>query len=60
MTLDLLGPRMIALRPKTQVKKIIICHIHDHLKFPKKQLFPIVKKGMLRSLRRRMCMNGWT
>ena len=46
ITLDLLAPRMIALRPKTKVKKIIICHINDYLPFPKKQLFPRVKKGM--------------
>lgn len=44
ITMDLLGPRMIALRPKTQVKKIIIAHIRDHLGFPKKQLLPIVAK----------------
>ncbi len=44
VTLDLLGPRMIALRPKTPVKKIVIAHIRDHLKFPKKQLLPIVAK----------------
>jgi long-chain acyl-CoA synthetase len=46
ITLDLLAPRMIALKPKTKVKKIIICHINDYLPFPKKQLFPHVKKGM--------------
>jgi len=45
ITLDLLGPRMIALRPKTQVKKIIVAHIRDHLGFPKKQLLPIVAKA---------------
>jgi len=46
VTLDLLAPRMIALKPKTKIKKIIICHINDYLPFPKKQLFPHVKKGM--------------
>ncbi len=46
VTLDLLAPRMIALKPKTGIKKIIICHINDYLPFPKKQLFPHVKKGM--------------
>ncbi len=50
VTLDLLAPRMIALKPKTKVKKIIVCHINDYLPFPKKQLFPIVKKGMFREV----------
>ncbi len=44
VTMDLLGPRMIALKPKTQIRKIVIAHIRDHLKFPKKQLLPIVAK----------------
>jgi long-chain acyl-CoA synthetase len=46
ISLDLLTPRMIALRPKTKVRKIIFCHINDYLPFPKKQLFPHVRKGM--------------
>ncbi|MBN1573479.1 MAG: long-chain fatty acid--CoA ligase [Deltaproteobacteria bacterium] len=50
VTLDLLAPRMIALRPKTKVKDIIVCHINDYLPFPKKQLFPIVKKTMFRKI----------
>ncbi|HOT46056.1 MAG TPA: long-chain fatty acid--CoA ligase [Spirochaetota bacterium] len=50
VTLDLLGPRMIALKPKTPVKKIVIAHIRDHLKFPKKQLLPIVAKDKHRDI----------
>ena len=50
VTLDLLAPRMIALKPKTGVKEIIICHINDYLPFPKKQLFPFVKKAMFRKV----------
>jgi long-chain acyl-CoA synthetase len=46
VTLDLLAPRMLALRPKTKIKRIISCHINDYLPFPIKQLFPFVKKGM--------------
>ncbi|MDO8955989.1 MAG: AMP-binding protein [Deltaproteobacteria bacterium] len=41
ITLDLLGPRMIALKPKTPIKHIVVAHIRDHLRFPKKQLLPI-------------------
>lgn len=46
VTLDLLAPRMLALRPKTKLKQIITCHINDYLPFPVKQLFPLIKKGM--------------
>ncbi len=44
--LDVLVPRMVALRHKTKITKIISCHIRDYLPFPLKQLFPYVKKGM--------------
>ncbi len=50
VTLDLLAPRMIALRPKTPVKKIVVAHIRDHLGFPKKQLLPIVAKDKHRDI----------
>jgi len=50
ITIDLLGPRMIALQPKTPLKKIVIAHIRDHLKFPKKQLLPIVAKDKHRDI----------
>ncbi len=50
VTLDLLGPRMIALKPKTPVKKIVVAHIRDHLKFPKKQLLPIVARDKHRDI----------
>jgi long-chain acyl-CoA synthetase len=50
VTLDLLGPRMIALKPKTPIRHMVIAHIRDHLKFPKKQLFPIVAKDKHRRI----------
>ena len=50
ISLDLLAPRMIALKPKTKLKKIIFCHINDYLPFPKKQLFPHVKKTMFKQI----------
>jgi long-chain acyl-CoA synthetase len=46
IALDVLTPRMKALKPKTGIKNIISCHIRDWLPFPKKQLFPFVRKGM--------------
>ena len=50
ITLSLLVPRMQGLMPKTKIKKIIACHIHTYLPFPKKQLFPYVKKAMHREI----------
>ncbi|MGE5253478.1 MAG: AMP-binding protein, partial [Planctomycetaceae bacterium] len=44
VAIDLICPRMIALRPKTQIKNLVVAHIRDHLKFPKKQLLPLVAK----------------
>lgn len=48
ITLDLLGNRMINLRPKTDIKQIIYTSIGDYLPFPKSVLFPLVgkKKGL--------------
>ena len=50
ITLDLLGPRMIALKSKTPIKHIVVAHIRDHLRFPKKQLLPIVAKDKHRNI----------
>lgn len=44
ITLDLLGNRMIDLRPKTSIREIIITSIGDYLPFPKNLLFPLVAK----------------
>jgi long-chain acyl-CoA synthetase len=44
ITLDLLGNRMIDLRPKTKIKQIIYTSIGDYLPFPKSLLFPLVAK----------------
>ena len=48
ITLDLLGSRMIDLRPKTRIKQIVITSIGDYLPFPKNLLFHLVakKKGL--------------
>lgn len=44
VTLDLLGNRMIDLRPNTNIKQIIYTSIGDYLPFPKNILFPLVAK----------------
>jgi long-chain acyl-CoA synthetase len=44
IAIDLLGNRMIDLRPKTKIKQIVITSIGDYLPFPKNFLFPLVAK----------------
>ncbi len=44
VTLDLLGNRMIDLRPRTKIKQIVYTSIGDYLPFPKNLLFPLVAK----------------
>jgi len=46
ITLALLIPRIEKIRSETKIKKIIGCHVNTYLPFPKKQLFPLVKKDM--------------
>ena len=48
--LDLLLPRLLSLKEKTGIQKIVTCHINDFLPFPKKQLYPLVKKKMYRKI----------
>lgn len=50
ITLDLLLPRAIKIKPETKIEHIVTCHINDYLPFPKKQLFPLVKKQMYRKV----------
>jgi long-chain acyl-CoA synthetase len=48
VSLDLLHPRVLKIKDKTNIERVIYCHINDYLPFPKKQLFPLVKKQMYR------------
>ncbi len=50
ITLTLLIPRIQKIKANTQIQKIIGCHINSYLPFPKKQLFPLVKKDMYRKV----------
>lgn len=50
VTMSLLVPRVLKVMPETKVEKIIACNINDYLPFPKKQLFPLVKKDMYRKV----------
>jgi long-chain acyl-CoA synthetase len=50
ITLNLLVPRMQKIMGATKLERIIGCHIHSYLPFPKKQLFPYVKKAMFKEL----------
>ena len=44
ITMDLLGNRMIDLRPRTKIKQIIVASIGDYLPFPKNLLFHLIAK----------------
>jgi len=48
--LDLLAPRMIALKPRTAVRHIVVAHIRDHLGFWMRPIFPLVARGKHRSI----------
>jgi long-chain acyl-CoA synthetase len=50
ITLTLLIPRVQKIKADTRIEKIIGCHINTYLPFPKKQLFPYVKKDMYRKV----------
>ncbi|MEJ2169098.1 MAG: AMP-binding protein, partial [Desulfobacterales bacterium] len=50
VTLTLLIPRIQKIISETKIEKIIGCHINSYLPFPKKQLFPYVKKDMYRKV----------
>ncbi len=49
VTVDLLGDRMIDLRPKTQIKQIVYTSIGDYLPFPRNILFPLTAKRKKRA-----------
>ena len=51
ITLALLIPRMQKIKTNTKLEKIIGCHINSYLPFPKRQLFPLVKKDMHRKVK---------
>ena len=46
ITLTPLIPKMKKIKPETKIEKIIGCHVNTYLPFPKKQLFPLVKRDM--------------
>ena len=61
VTLDLLGNRMIDLRPKTEIKQIVYTSIGDYLPFPKNLLFPLVgkKKKLAADVRQAPDVHPW-
>jgi len=50
ITLDMLQPRVKAIRENTSLEMVIACHINDYLAFPKKQLYPLLKRQMYRRI----------
>lgn len=61
ITLDLLGNRMIDLRPQTSIKQIVITSIGDYLPFPQNYLFPLVakRKKMSASVKKAENIHYW-
>jgi long-chain acyl-CoA synthetase len=58
--LDLLAPRMIALKPRTGIRHIVVAHIRDHLGFPLRQLFPLVARDKHRCIPPAPDLFEWT
>lgn len=52
VALDLLCPRLLALRAKTDLRLLVCCHINDYLPFPLRQLYPLLKRQMYRRYER--------
>ncbi len=50
VTLDLLYPRALALKEKTGVRSIVVCHITDYLPFPGNKLLPFFQKMLYRKI----------
>ena len=51
VTLSVLVPRVLGVMKETAIEKIISCQVNTYLPFPKKQLFPYVKKQMYRKIK---------
>jgi long-chain acyl-CoA synthetase len=50
ITMTLLVPRVLKVMEQTKLEKVVACNINDYLPFPKKQLFPLVKKDMYKKV----------
>jgi len=50
VTLTLLVPRIEKIMSETKLEKVVGCHINTYLPFPKKQLFPLVRKEMYKKI----------
>ncbi len=48
ITLSVLVPRVTGVMKETSIEKVVSCQVNTYLPFPKKQLFPFVKKKMYR------------
>ncbi len=60
ISLDLLAPRMIALKPRTGIRHIIVAHIRDHLGFWMRSLFPLVARDKHRAIEPGPDLSEWT
>jgi long-chain acyl-CoA synthetase len=51
VTLSVLVPRISGLMEQTGVETVISCQVNTYLPFPKKQLFPLVRKQLYRKVK---------
>lgn len=58
--LDLLAPRMIALRPRVGIRRIVVAHIRDYLPLFTRLLFPIVARDKHRNIPASEDVEDWT
>jgi long-chain acyl-CoA synthetase len=61
ITIDLIANRMIDLRPKTDIRQIVVASIGDYLPFPNNLLFPLVakKKGLAADVKKAEQVYRW-
>jgi long-chain acyl-CoA synthetase len=58
--LDLLAPRMIALKNRTDVRRIVVAHIRDYLGFFTRCLFPLVARDKHKTIPPAENLYEWT
>ena len=58
--LDLLAPRMIAMKPRTGLRRIVVAHIRDYLGFFTRCIFPLVARDKHRSIAPAQDLDEWT
>ncbi len=48
VAMDLVVPKILALRDRLPIRTVIACHVRDYLPFPLRQLFPVLRRNLHR------------